>query len=197
MPSKRRRRSSTGGKKRGRSPSSSGKRPRFPISRKIEAHSRAVSTIGREKLKPGTYRVGKTRFITPTKRGMAVVREIEKTVRRVKDPGTITYSLEVKGPDGQTIRVQPRANIIPRSKRELRLKQRHEEGELSGAEYTRQLLDERVRADVFRSRVPMSDAQYQKYVSLRRSSAARARAFLQAVIRKTGVTFRVEVFREV
>jgi len=180
-------------KPRGRSASRTGS----IISRKIAEHSKAVTTIGRERLKPGSYRVTRTRFIKPSARGMAVLRDIQKSIQNVRDPATFTYGLEVKGPDGKIIHTVPAANIIPRSKRERALEDRYRVGELTSTQYTRQLFAERVRAEVFRARMPMTDEQYQKYVAYKKTSPAKARKFLQGIIRKTGVSFRVEVIREI
>jgi hypothetical protein len=165
------------------------------ISRAIEVHSGAVSRIGRGRLRPGTHLIGRTRYVTPTKRGLAVVREIEKAIKRVKDPVTFSYALQIKGPDGKVVRIVPANNILPRSERERHLESELEKGKLTKTKYTRELLDERIRSEVFRSH-EWPQGTSETFHRLAVKSPAAARRYLQKVIRQTGVTFRVEVFRE-
>lgn len=170
------------------------------ISRSIQKHSESVARIGRKRLPSGSYLIGKSGFLTPSKRGMGTVKRIVSAIRKVESPSTFTYKLRIKQPSGRIVEITPRpANIIPRHVREQKIGAKLKSAKSTSAR-TRalhELFQERIRSEVFANRVTFSKSQSEAYKQLRLKSKKKAKAYLEKIRGGRGITFQIEVYREI
>jgi hypothetical protein len=176
-------------------------KPRAPSARKSSAKdiTKAIRVLGAGSVKPGSYKVVETPFLSASRRGFRALDHRLTKLRKTEPTRTLRYALEVRLPrPGRTktgkrrwrkaTLIQPFSNILPTARENRVLRERGR----------RAMLETRIKTDIFthpdtKETPPgLKAAIYQG-----RMTKAEAHEVMRAFRDQSGVSFRVHIYREI
>lgn len=174
------------------------RRRRVPsIVRNIEDTEAALRVV-RDRVKPGSIKLGTTRYLTPTRAGFRALDKSLLAVQRAsKKKGAafhLNLTIRFRDTRGRFVKVQAQGVGVPRLK-DIRPRK----GETRASAF-RTAVEQQVMSAVFR-RISAETVGYKQRVDVsgpvKRRSAVQVKKELQRIKRTRQATFKVEVVRDV
>lgn len=175
------------------------RRRRVPsIVRNIEDTEKALQVV-RERVKPGSIKLGKTRYVTPTRAGFRALDKtllgVQKAQRRKGAAFHLNLTIRFRDTRGKFVKVQAQGVGVPRLK-DIRPRK----GETRASAF-RTAVEQQVMSAVFRrisaETIGYKERRQEAGARPTKRSAAQVRKELQRIKRTRQATFKVEVVRDV